>query len=111
MTAALENIDEADEVAIDIGVRIRHGISHSRLRREVDHFVESLALEQAWHRRTIRDVHPFELKPGIGGELGEPGFLEPDVVIVVEVVDPDDFIALFKEPRGYMRSDEPRRTG
>ena len=38
-------------------------------------------------------------------------FLEANVVVVVEVVDADDFIAGGKQPLGDVHADEPGRAG
>ena len=36
MPAGLQHIDEADEVGVDVGVRILERIAHAGLRREMD---------------------------------------------------------------------------
>ena len=36
VAAGLENVDKADEIAVDVGVRVGDGVTDSRLSSEVD---------------------------------------------------------------------------
>src|SRR3546814_9255455 len=61
--AALEHVDEADEIAVDIGVRIGERIAHAGLRREVHDPIDALRLEQCRDTVPVLDVQLDEPKP------------------------------------------------
>ena len=60
---------------------------------------------------SVHEIHPLELKPLEGGELGQPRFLEVYVVIVIEVIQAQDMVPSLQEPPGHMIADEAGRTG
>jgi hypothetical protein len=58
VAAAFEDIDEADHVAVHIGMRIDQRIPHPGLGREVDHALRSLALEQFGNPGAVCNIQP-----------------------------------------------------
>ena len=58
--AALEHVQRADDVAVDVGVRVLERVAHARLRGEVDHALELLAREQRRHARAVGEVELHE---------------------------------------------------
>jgi len=44
-------------------------------------------------------------------QFGQPGAFEPGAVVVIDVVDANDWDTLCKQPSAEMRSDETRSTG
>ena len=97
MPAALQYVDETDQVAVHIGPRILYGIADPRLRRQVDHAVELLLPEQRRKRLPVGDVHPYETEVLIGRELREPGFFQDDRIVIVEIVNAYHFITSVKQ--------------
>ena len=47
MTATFEQVDEADDVAVGVGVRVLERVANARLRGEVAHTVEPFRYEQS----------------------------------------------------------------
>ena len=91
--AAFEDVGEADDVAVDVRERILQRVAHARLRCEVNHASELLPREQLLHARPVREIQLDEAEVRPLPQLREPRFLKRDVVVVVEVVEPDDFVA------------------
>jgi hypothetical protein len=58
--------------------------------------------------RPVADVELVELKAGMVEDLLEAPLLEPDVIGVVEVVDPDYEVAGMEEQLGDLAADEAR---
>jgi hypothetical protein len=66
MPAALQHVHEADEVAVDVGMRVLQRIAHAGLRRQVDHAVEALAGKQPLHAGAVGDVELTKRKRSCG---------------------------------------------
>jgi hypothetical protein len=58
--AALEDVQEADDVRVDVGVRVDQRVAHAGLRREVDHAIEPLTRKQRRHAIPVGDVATLE---------------------------------------------------
>ena len=103
----------ADEVRLDVGAGILEAVANARLRPEVDDAVELDAVGHALERLRIGKIGPLEPKTvaELFGESVEPSLLQPGVVIIVEVINPDDILAAALEqcPR-RRRTDETRST-
>ena len=116
LPAGLEDVGEADDVRLHVGERVLQGVAHPGLGGEVDHPVEAVVGEGALHRGPVGEVGAAELveAPRRGGrplELGEPRFLEPGVVIVVDGVDPHHRVAAGDERAGDVEADEAGVAG
>ena len=70
--AALQNIDEAFEVGIDIGVRMVDRMTHAGLGREVDYDLETVLREQRRHCRTIGKVGLHETESRVLAQDVQP---------------------------------------
>ena len=97
VATAFENIDEADHVAIDIGMGILQRIAHTGLRREVDHALRAFRREQGGNALAIGDIQPRQL--------------EARTVIIVEVVHPDHFVAARQQQLADVHADKPGGAG
>lgn len=74
VTTAFEEVDEACEVAIDVGVGVLDGVADSGLGGEIDDAIEGVALEKLSEGGAIAEIEKLKLKSGLGGELGKAGF-------------------------------------
>ena len=104
--AGLQDVQEAYEIALEVGVRVGDGVADACLRREVDDCVETLRGEERVQRLLVRDVHLDEALALPGAELGDAPVLEPDIIVVVEVVDADHLVPAFREHIHQFRADE-----
>ena len=109
--AALEHVEEAREVGVEIGVRVLQRVAHAGLGGEMHHHLRPRGREQRRDRRPVGEVEPLEAEPGPPLQPLEPRLLQPGVVIVVEAVDPQHPAALAQQPVGQMIADEPRSPG
>ena len=102
-----------DEVGADIGRGVLDAVAHAGLRPEVDDAVESVGVGQALQRVGVGEIDPLEAEPlaEIARQPVDAGLLERGVVIVVEVVDPDDLLAAFEQGAAGRRTDETRGSG
>ena len=111
VAAAFEHVHEADDVAVDVGVRVLQRIAHAGLRGEVDHAVEATGLEELRHARTVGHVELDEAEALVRRQPRQPGLLEADVVVVVEVVEADDLIAARQQAQRGGHADEAGGAG
>lgn len=110
VAACLKDVEEADEVALEVGARVLDGVAHARLGREVHHDVEAVLGEQALDERGVAQVaaHEGEAAVCVGlGQHAQAGFLDAGVVVAVEVVEADDrVIGLLEQLLDEERADE-----
>lgn len=93
VAAGLEHVEEADEVALEVGARVLDGVAYTRLRGEVHHDVEAVLGEQALDEGGVAQVAAHEGEAAVGISLGQHAqtrVLDAGVVVAVEVVEADD---------------------
>lgn len=115
VAAGLKHVEEADEVALEVGTRILDGVAHARLGGEVHHDVEAVLGEQALDEGGIAQVaaHEGEAAVGVGlGQHAQARVLDAGVVVAVEVVEADDcVIGLLEQLLDEEGTDEAGRSG
>ena len=109
VAAGLEDVQEARQVAFQVGVGVGDGVAHPGLRRQVHHFVEALPLEQRVERGLVGDIHPHEAAGS--AEFAQAALLEPHVIIVVYAVQAHDFVAAARETVHQFGADKSRSSG
>ncbi len=109
--AAFQYVEEAQQIGFRVGMRVGERIAHAGLRRHVDDVARLERGEQAGGRLAVGEVEAAEVEAGKPCQLGEAGFLEGRVVIVVDAVDADDGDALLEQPAGDVKADEARCAG
>jgi len=109
VAAALEDIHEARDVTVNVGVGVFEGVTDAGLGGHVQDDVEEVVLEERVHTVAVFDVQFREREFLVLPQDAEPGPLEPDVVVVVQVVDADNGLAVLQEPFGEVKPDEARR--
>jgi hypothetical protein len=111
VAAAFEQVGEADDVGLHVGVRILQRVAHAGLRGEVDDGIEVALLEQVLHHHAVGDVVLEEAEVGVGFQLFQPREFERRVVVVVEVVDADDLVAAGEQDLRDVHADKAGGTG
>ena len=115
VAAGLEHVEEADEVALEVGARVLDGVADARLGGEVHHDVEAVLGEQALDEGGIAQVAANEGEAAFGISLckhAQAGVLDAGVVVAVEVVEADDHvIGLLEQLLDEERADEAGRSG
>jgi DNA-directed RNA polymerase subunit RPC12/RpoP len=111
VAAALQHVHRADDVAVDVGVRVLDGVTHTGLGGEVHHALHTGACKQCGHRRTILQRVTVATEPRVRGQLRESRLLQTDVIVVVDVVHTDDLVTARKQAAGDVESDEAGGAG
>ena len=106
VSAAFEDVQEANDIAVDVRARICKRVSNSCLRREMNHPVELFRREQLLQTSGVCEISADESKPRSIDEKFEPVLFEADVVVGIEVVEPDNFIATSEQSLSGMKANE-----
>ena len=64
--ATFQQVGKADDVGVDVGVGVLQGIAHSRLRRQVDHRVETMLCKQGFQGWPVNQVDSREGEARLG---------------------------------------------
>lgn len=118
VAALLEQVEEAGNVAVNVGSGIDEAVTYSCLGGEVDNYVELVVGEQAFQSGFVaqvklaetvwqsgRDVF-FSIFVRSDAALCQACFFESDIVIIIERVNACDLMALLCEPECEMVADE-----
>ena len=96
VAAALEDIDETYQVAVDVGMGVFEGVAHASLCGRVEHAIEVVFFEECLHCFAVSHVHFYEGEFVVTFNEFQAIEFELDFIVIVEVVDADDFIASFE---------------
>ena len=111
LPAALEHVEEAHQIGVDIGVRVFQRVAHAGLRREMHHQLGPQRREQGRGGGAVGEVEPREAEALAPLQPVEARLLQPRVVIGVQAVDADHAAAVAQQPVGQMIADEARGPG
>ena len=92
-SASINEVLEADYIAVDIGPWVLRRIPDPRLCRELQHAVKIVLSKEQVNDLSIRKVTLNKGKPGVVEQRFQSISLETDVVIVIETVDAQNLIA------------------
>ena len=118
VTAGFKDVIKTDEVAFDVHVGMGDGIPHPGLRREIDDDVGMVRFKDVIDHLLIRDIaaekDPLGIRPLRESiQLLQVVFLQGDVVIVVDAIDPDNrfCVIVLEEHFNEIRPDKSRCPG
>jgi hypothetical protein len=94
VAAALKEIDKTDQIGVHIGVGVDQGIAHPGLGRQIDHRVELFLGKQGCGPFPIGHVESGMAKGGMGQQLSQTIPLELRIIVVVQIVEPNDLSGL-----------------
>src|SRR5882762_786721 len=73
--------------------------------------VEFAGCENLAHRLALDDVELLKEEPGTGKQALEARLLEPDVVVVIQIIDAHNVVAAIEQVMSQRRADEPGGPG
>ena len=110
MSTTFEDIHESDNVAVNVGVWIFKRVSHPGLSCKIDDDIEFVLRKQLSQRFTVFQIKTCEGEIRILSESCEPIFFKLDIIVIVEVVEPDNFLSPFEQLDGNVGTDESSST-
>ena len=72
VAATFEDVAEADQVGLDVSMRIFQRVAHAGLRGQVDHTLEVAFGEQVFHGHAVGDIALHEAEIRVGLKLRQP---------------------------------------
>ena len=109
MPAQLQHVDEADQIAFNIGVRIFQRVAHACLCGQVDHLGRLDFIEQRGQAVAVGDVQRADIQ--LRAQRRHTIALELRVVVIVVVVQPDNALAACGQGLAGIGADEAGGTG
>ncbi len=100
VSAAFEYVERAEDVALDVGVGLFQRVAHPRLSAQMHDAFEFFGGEQARHRIPIGQIRADEPERAVRREPGEARLLERDIVVIVQIVEPDHLVAAIEQALG-----------
>ena len=119
MSAGLQDVVEPDHVALDVSIRVLDAIADTGLSGKVHDDIKVVFLEEAVDEGLVGKVALDEVVGVLRGgrglfpDLAQAILLERRIVVVVQVVEPDDAERLLaiQEPQHKVRADEAGGAG
>jgi hypothetical protein len=108
--APFEDVAEPHDVAVDHGARIFHRVAHACLCCEVDYSLGFVPREHVGDRLRVAEVAAHERELRMLLELPQTRSFQGRIVVVIQVVEPDDFVSPRQQPRCDVKADEPGCT-
>ena len=93
MTAALEDMGKANNVAVDVSKWVVDGVTHASLGRQIDHPLWLVCGETVFNGLAISQVNSQMRVIGMAIKTRQTGLFDGRVVIVVVVVNTNDNVA------------------
>src|SRR4249920_1500784 len=90
VAASFEDFAEGVDVVAQIGAWILQRVADAGLRREMHDVRETLVAKQLSGGRGISEIDALKREARLTGQVRQPGFLQRDVVVGIEVVDAYD---------------------
>ena len=110
VSAAFQNVRKTDDVTVDVGQRIFYGISYTSLGSEINHALGLVRGKSELDRLTVGQVDTQVNVVWMIGMAGQTRFFDSRIIIIVVVVNADNFIATFKQTKDEVRANEPSGT-
>ena len=77
----------------------------------MDDLIEFVIAKEPGHAIAVGDIGPQELKRRTSSQARQPGFFETNIIIVVEIVDANDFVTTSQQASACVHADEAGRAG
>src|SRR5690242_16525788 len=106
MPAAFEDVGEALQIGIDVGVRLLERVTHPGLRREMHNLRKSIRLEECSRSGAVGDIDPLEAESLFILECLDPRLFKSGIVVWRHVVDADHATSRREQSPSHMRADE-----
>ena len=111
MAAAFQDIQETHEIGLNVGVGILKRVADSRLGRHVKDTLRAHGLKQLRRRPPVRQLKAVKVKACESSKPLQPGFLQPNIVIIVQVIESHDFVASGQQFQGKVEADKSGGAG
>src|SRR5690554_6299603 len=111
VAAGFQNVQKAGDVGVHIGLGVDQRVTHTGLGSQVDDPVGPV-----FFKGRIKGGFIFQVQAQIGearvvGDSGQAGFFDVHIVVVVEVIHPDNVVAALQQAQSQGIADKARGAG
>src|SRR5688572_31403845 len=110
VTTTFEDVCERHEIAVNVSVGICQRISHSCLSREMDDALRPDAAEELGGALSVRQIELLEMESGSIEKLRQPVLFQRGIVVVVQIVHAEDFVAFVQKALRHVETNKAGRT-
>src|SRR6476469_7422110 len=111
VAAALEHVERAGDVGLDIGVGMIERVTHAGLRRKMDDPLGPLRGKHRLDHLTLGKVSLDEMESVAALEPPKTGLFERDIVIGAHIVEANDLVAAVEQPGHRVETDAAGGAG
>ena len=113
MPACLQNVVKADDIGLDISIRIGDGIANTRLGRQVHHHLRMEFFKNIRNQNFICQIPLDKLETGILGQFCQTILFQSNIVVIIDTVQANntDIFNGFKQPLGQIGADKAGSAG
>ena len=104
MTAPFEDIEEPENIAVDVSMRIDKGVPHPCLCGKIDHPFKTACAEKLFHCVPIGNVCFYKCEPLAGNQHCKACLFKRNIVIVIHVIEAGNPITALKQLPADMKS-------
>ena len=90
MAAGFQDVEEAQKIALHIGIRIDDGIPYPCLGGQIHHNFRMIGFKQVKDQVLVRQIPLDEHIVRKGLQLLQPGLLDAHIIVVIHIVQADD---------------------
>lgn len=108
MAAGFEDVHEANDIGIDVGMRIFKAVANAGLGGKIDYPIKSVFGKDLFDGSAIAQVSLNEGKALMIAENGEAIVFQLHLVVIVEIIKTHDLVATLEKVNGEMKADKPR---
>ena len=110
VAAEFQDIEKADQVRLQIGIRVVDAVAHPGLGRQVDDVLHGMAFEDGIELGIVGQVSPVESEV-FASKQSQPLLFQAYLIVVIEIVHCDDRTAECEQFSCKMKADETGSTG
>ena len=111
MPAGLEDVGEADDVAVDVGVRIFQRVAHPGLGGQVDHALRPELGEGLFDRAAVLQIGADQAEARPCQQRREARLFQARIVVGIDVVIAEHLVAALEQARAECGTYEAGCTG
>lgn len=108
VAAGFEDVHEANDIGIDVGMRIFKAVANAGLGGKIDYPIKSVFGKDLFDGSAIAQVSLNEGKALMIAENGEAIMFQLHLVVIVEIIKTHDLVATLEKVNGEMKADKPR---
>ena len=90
MTAGFQNVVEANHVALNVGIRVGDGVTHTCLSTQIDHNIRVILLKNAVDKCLVCKISFYKGIVFKFLKLLKASFFDANIIIIVHVVQTND---------------------